>query len=93
MIALTPHICAHWSSVIVTEHKRFTSWDFVVLRRSFISSIAIAMISLNLETSFDHPGLNEYPTAFCPKDGTGGGSVDGSDSGILSGCILVKVKK
>lgn len=56
------------------------------------------MISLNLETSNDPPGLNEYPTAFCPKDGTGGGSVDGSADGsaggtVVSIAIIVKVKK
>lgn len=94
MIALTPHICAHWSSVIVTEHKRFTSGEVVVLRRSFISSIAIAMISLNLETSNDPPGLKEYHTAFCPKDGTGAGSVDGSTGDtVVSIDIIVKVRK
>jgi len=93
VIALTHHICAHCSSVIVTEHKRFTSWDFVVLRRSFISSIAIARIDLNLPTASDPLGLNEYPTAFCQKLSSGLGSVDGSDSGTSLGSIEMKIKK
>lgn len=52
------------------------------------------MISLNLETSNDPPGLKEYHTAFCPKDGTGAGSVDGSTGDtVVSIDIIVKVRK
>lgn len=57
-----------------------------------------AIICFTLLTSSDHPGLKVRPTAFCPKDGTGAGSVDGSADGstggtVVSIAIIVKVKK
>ena len=52
-----------------------------------------AMICLSLFTSSDQPGLKVRLTAFCPKLNSGGGRVEGSDSGISFVLIEKIIKK